>query len=315
MADSNPLINSIAAAVGVEKETVIQCLRPSLYGLFGKPISQTGSAALKFPGLWRRWEGPSDRHRFSQYCPICLLQSGHHQLSWTIGIYSCCVQHRCFLQQRCPHCGKLFRAVSRLFRSSAVKSKMELQLCAHCGRSVVNGAPPSELADNKSLKLTCVLGSLVRNSSCRDFFDVLARLLYVMCRSSALARHMRSQLLSDSLQITCKYWSSTPTNFKYLDVKSRAYMLQAVVSLFADWPNYLIEVLRSANQLGQLLKYKRLPSWYERAVRVAMTKHGNPKPSDRDKFLRAATQQGWITVVQFAEDTRNTGSAIRIRPA
>jgi hypothetical protein len=31
MADSNPLINSIAVAVGVEKETVIQCLRPSLY--------------------------------------------------------------------------------------------------------------------------------------------------------------------------------------------------------------------------------------------------------------------------------------------
>src|SRR5258708_36090847 len=87
MADSNPLINSIAVAVGVETETVIQCLRPSLYGLFGKPISQTGAAALKSPGLWRRWEGPSDRHRVSQYCPICLRQSGHHQLSWTIGVY------------------------------------------------------------------------------------------------------------------------------------------------------------------------------------------------------------------------------------
>ena len=41
MADSNPLINSIAVAVGVEKETVIQCLRPSLYGLFGKPVAVT----------------------------------------------------------------------------------------------------------------------------------------------------------------------------------------------------------------------------------------------------------------------------------
>jgi hypothetical protein len=99
MADSNPLINSIAVAVGVEKETVIQCLRPSLYGLFGRPISRTGSAVLKFPGLWRRWEGPSDRHRFSQHCPICLLQSGHHQLSWTIGVYSCCVQHSVSFKQ------------------------------------------------------------------------------------------------------------------------------------------------------------------------------------------------------------------------
>jgi hypothetical protein len=92
-------------------------------------------------------------------------------------------------------------------------------------------------------------------------------------------------------------------------------MLQAVASLFADWPDYLIEVLRSTNRLGQLLKYERLPSWYERAVRVAMTKNGNPKPSDRDKFLRAATRQGWITVVQFAEDTHNTGSALRVRSA
>jgi hypothetical protein len=41
MADCNPLINSIAVAVGVEKETVIQCLRPSLYGLFGKPVAVT----------------------------------------------------------------------------------------------------------------------------------------------------------------------------------------------------------------------------------------------------------------------------------
>jgi hypothetical protein len=92
-------------------------------------------------------------------------------------------------------------------------------------------------------------------------------------------------------------------------------MLQAVVSLFADWPNYLIEVLRSTNRLGQLLKYKRLPSWYERAVRVAMKKNGNPKSSDGDQFLRAATQQGWITVVQFAEDTRNTGSFLRVGSA
>jgi hypothetical protein len=38
-------------------------------------------------------------------------------------------------------------------------------------------------------------------------------------------------------------------NFEYLDVNSRAYMLQAVVGLFADWPNYLIETLRSTNPL------------------------------------------------------------------
>ncbi|MBB5340850.1 hypothetical protein HDF12_000199 [Edaphobacter lichenicola] len=38
MADNNPLINSIAMAVGVEKETVIQCLRPSLMDCSGNPF-------------------------------------------------------------------------------------------------------------------------------------------------------------------------------------------------------------------------------------------------------------------------------------
>ena len=41
MADSNPLINSIAVAVGVEKETVIQCLRPSLYGRRFRVLAET----------------------------------------------------------------------------------------------------------------------------------------------------------------------------------------------------------------------------------------------------------------------------------
>jgi hypothetical protein len=121
MAHSNPLINSIAAAVRVEKQTVIECLRPSLYELFGRPISQTGG---DFEIFWivAPVGTPSDRHRVSQFCPICLRQFGHRQLSWTIGVYSCCVQYKRFLQQRCPHCGKLFRAASRLFRSDTISA-------------------------------------------------------------------------------------------------------------------------------------------------------------------------------------------------
>jgi len=60
-------------------------------------------------------------------------------------------------------------------------------------------------------------------------------------------------------------------NFEYLDVKSRAYMLQAAVSLFADWPDYLIETLRSTNPLHHLLMFKDLPSWYGQAERFATT--------------------------------------------
>jgi hypothetical protein len=96
-------------------------------------------------------------------------------------------------------------------------------------------------------------------------------------------------------------------NFEYLDVNSRAYMLQAVVGLFADWPNYLIETLRSTNPLHYHLHFfKDLPSWYERAERVAMIPNSKPNPSEKDKFLHVATQQGWITAVQLAEEARNT---------
>ena len=174
------------------------------------------------------------------------------------------------------------------------------------------------ITDENTLNLSCVLDSLVREPTCRDFFRVLARLLYVMCRPSALAKHMRSQMLPDSHQITSRHWSGTPTDFEYLDAKSRAYMLQAVVSLFADWPDYLIDVLRSTNRLHHLhhlLKYRSLPSWYESAVRIAATRNCRPKPSDREKFLHAAIQQGWIKAVQLAEETPNTGSFLRSRSA
>lgn len=68
LAHDNPLINSIAGSVGVDKETVIQCLPSSLYGLFGKRISET-QWLWTHPGSWRVWEGTSDRHFVNQYCP------------------------------------------------------------------------------------------------------------------------------------------------------------------------------------------------------------------------------------------------------
>jgi hypothetical protein len=121
----------------------------------------------------------------------------------------------------------------------------------------------------------------------------LARLLYVMCRPSTSADNLRSQMLPGSHQITSRHPSGAPMNFEYLDVKSRAYMLQAVVSLFADWPNYLIETLRSTNPLHYHLHlFKDLPSWYERAERVAMIPCSKPNPSERDKLLHVATRQG-----------------------
>jgi hypothetical protein len=122
-------------------------------------------------------------------------------------------------------------------------------------------------------------------------------------------------MLPDSHLVTSRHWSGAPTNFEYLDVKSRAYMLQAAVSLFANWPDYFIEVLRTTNRLHHLLDFKLLPNWYEQAIRVAMTMTSKPKPSDREKFLHAAIQQGWITAVQFAEETSNSGSSIRSKSA
>jgi hypothetical protein len=121
-------------------------------------------------------------------------------------------------------------------------------------------------------------------------------------------------MLPDSHQMTSRHLSGAPMNFEYLDVKSRAYMLQAVVSLFADWPNYLIETLRSTNPLHYHLHlFKDLPSWYERAERVAMIPNSKPNPSEREKLLHVATRQGWITAVQFAEEIRNTADFIHDR--
>jgi hypothetical protein len=129
------------------------------------------------------------------------------------------------------------------------------------------------------------------------------------------AQLLPSQMLPDSHQITSRHPSGAPMNFEYLDVNSSAYMLQAVVGLFADWPNYLSETLRSTNPLHYHLHlFKDLPSWYERAERVAMIPNSKPNPSEKDKFLHVATQQGWITAVQFAEEARNTADFFRPGP-
>jgi TniQ len=263
---------------------------------------------------WHLWQDGSYGAMGNQYCPACLGEKGHHQLPWSVSIYTCCLRHSCFLRENCPHCGKSFRSASRFLNSSLVDPGKDLRRCAYCNRSVANSAP-SERADKRTLRLCHVLGSLVRTSSCESFFDVLARLLYVMCRPSTLAENLRSQMLPGSHQITSRHSSGAPMNFEYLDVKSRAYMLQAVVSLFADWPNYLIGTLRSTNPLHYHLHlFKDLPSWYERAERVAMIPNSKPNPSERDKLLHVATRQGWITAVQFAEETRKTSDFFHAGP-
>jgi hypothetical protein len=49
MTHSNPLIKSIAGAIGVEKETVIQCRRSSLYRLWETHLSRLVGNSL----VWR----------------------------------------------------------------------------------------------------------------------------------------------------------------------------------------------------------------------------------------------------------------------
>jgi hypothetical protein len=56
MAHTSPLIDSIAEAIGVEKEQVIECLPSSLHGLSGTPVYKPGRAS---PMPWRLWQGTS----------------------------------------------------------------------------------------------------------------------------------------------------------------------------------------------------------------------------------------------------------------
>ncbi|WP_353064490.1 TniQ family protein [Tunturiibacter psychrotolerans] len=104
MAYTSPFIDSIAEAIGVEKEQVIECLPSSLHGLSRTPVYRPLGAA---PMPWRLWQG-SYGVMGNQYCPTCLGEKGHHQLPWSIAIYTCCLRHSCFLRESCPHCGNHF---------------------------------------------------------------------------------------------------------------------------------------------------------------------------------------------------------------
>jgi hypothetical protein len=165
MAHTSPLMDSIAEGIGVEKEQIIECLPSSLHGLSRTPVYRPRGAA---PMPWCLWQG-SYGVMGNQYCPTCLGEKGHHQLPWSIAIYTCCLRHSCFLRESCPHCGKPFRSASRFLNSSLVNPEKDLQRCAYCNRSVDNCAP-SERADKRTLRLCHVLGSLATKSSCESFF-------------------------------------------------------------------------------------------------------------------------------------------------
>jgi TniQ len=290
----SPHIDSLAEAFGVQREVIIE--------------------ALPF-GLQK------------QYCPICLHDSGHYQVSWTCAFYCCCVRHRCFLRDSCPHCGKPIGGAWRRFYWRVSNPTKELQLCVYCERSLLDCEKP-ELATDHTVKLTEILDLLVRNPDCDGFFDVLDRLLHIMIGRSDFAFQLRSRLLPNFL---IESWSRGATlgDFGSLRVKSRALMLQAVVSLFAHWPDNLVEVLRMSpryiyhvastqrtyadlvlpNNTGlpdwyaNALRYRDLPRWCLRAIWVAHKRDGEPKKSDRAAFLRAARREGWISVVQFADSS------------
>jgi TniQ len=115
----NPLVGSIAEAVGVAKKVVIESLPSSFYGLYRK---STSHVPLEWTSFGRIWGGTSSPKFGNQYCPACLREFGHYQLRWTFAIYTCCLRHRCFLRDSCPHCGKVFRGADRLFNSYIVNA-------------------------------------------------------------------------------------------------------------------------------------------------------------------------------------------------
>jgi hypothetical protein len=110
----DPRIEVLAEAFGVRKEIVIDALPP---------------------WAWYLREGGRSRKLGNQYCPICLHESGHYQVSWVCAIYCCCLEHRCFLRDSCPHCGKPIRDASQHFRVHVSNPMKELRRCVYCKRS------------------------------------------------------------------------------------------------------------------------------------------------------------------------------------
>ena len=231
----HPGIDSLAEAFGVQREVIIQALPSSLYGLD------------------RSW---GLLNRSPHYCPICLHESGHYQVSWTCAIYCCCVRHRCFLRDSCPHCGKPVRDASQRFRLRVSNPTKELQQCVYCGRSLLD-CENSEMANDQTVKLTKILDLLVRNPDCGGFFAVLDRLLHTMRSQSAFAFQLRSRLLPN-LRIESRRRGATLGDFSFLKAKSRALMIQAVVSLFAHWPDNGPAYPRSLTRI-QLVSFTTAP--------------------------------------------------------
>jgi len=295
---NDPLVSSLAVATSMRAELVGQALPASLQGLYGKGINECWPYNRALP--WHLRTGSPSPNVGGQYCIDCLRESRCYQLRWRISVYGCCLLHKNFLRECCPHCDEPIRDASQFFNWRVPDPDREIELCGYCGGSLVR-CEPSEFVTNDALELAQIYDSLVRNPNCLGYFSVLYKLLQFMCGVSNLAKLMRSEILADSRQLILRCKDADMICFEVLDAKSRLTMLTTVLHLFKDWPVHFVDAVRSHSIRNWWISGPNLPRWYLNAVELASTKRWNLMSCARQEFLSAATLEGWASVGQFAD--------------
>lgn len=191
----------------------------------------------------------------TQYCPLCLKDSGYHKIYWRLLPVSICIKHKVILQNVCPIC------------HSPVKVDWVLSNKCYCGGDLLSADPEyvtsvemihhqsfiqNLIGINESEDFKIVPGnynSPAAGLSPPDFFKLL-RIIYELIlnklpESSTFLRIGDTNLKQNDI-LTAKRYISNFSNFM---------LIHMAASILLDWPQ------RFYDFLGDYCKIDRSKRW------------------------------------------------------
>src|SRR4030042_3630172 len=159
----------------------------------------------------------------TRYCPLCLEEDGntpYFRYAWRLSFFSACTLHKCYLTDRCPHCGAPVRYWETKFDQAITD-------CSKCGRSILTaskhviGIEPEFSKDPQFLTFQGMLLRIFRTQRWMDkiidrvnFFHKFWKHAWVIHKLAAQGNQPALELDDDSWEFLKDVATSPHESFK-----------------------------------------------------------------------------------------------------
>jgi excisionase family DNA binding protein len=195
-------------------------------------------------------------HSRTQYCPLCLKESGYHRIFWDLLPVTVCLKHEVILQSVCPTCKRTVTV------NWVLRNKCE------CGEDLLLVDPVSITPYTEAVRYQFFIQSLlginelndlkivsgIQNSpavdlSTSDFFKVLkifSTLILKKLPGSSRFLKLGSITAEPPDKIAIKNCTSSVTNF---------ILINSAASILLDWPQKFYEFLEEYSTINRSERY------------------------------------------------------------